>query len=87
MHASECLSFVSSVIGDVEPNLIWNFIALNLHHLTHSKPQLNIIKVNYCKSNNIARSYQRRHRAGHTSIIKYNLLTFKDINPSQTFYL
>ena len=34
----------------------------NLHQLTDSKAQLNISKVNYRKSNNIARWYQRRPR-------------------------
>ena len=39
-------------------NLMWTFIALNLHQLTDSKVQLNNTSVNNCKSNNLAGSYQ-----------------------------
>ena len=42
------------------PNLMWTLIALNLHHFTDSKAELNISKVSYPKSNNIVGPYQRR---------------------------
>ena len=35
---------------------------LNLHQLTHSKAKLSIKNLNHYGSNDIARSYQRRHR-------------------------
>ena len=40
---------------------MWTFIVPNLHELTDFKVQMNKNNVNNCKSNNIARSQQRRH--------------------------
>ena len=42
---------------------------LNLHQMTDSKVWQNISKVNYHKSNNLARSYQRRRRGDRKAIV------------------
>ena len=49
------------------------FITLKLHQLIDPKARLNISKMNNQKSNDIARSYQRRCRGGREDM-SYRLL-------------
>ena len=62
-----------------ESDLMWNFIALNLHRLTDSKVQLNETSVNTHESNNIARSYQQDTRD--TDSMEYRLLQSFELFP------
>ena len=47
---------------------MWSFTALNLHQSTDSKAQVSENNGNNHKSNDIARSYQRRHSSGREAI-------------------
>ena len=74
---------VQTMVKGLESNLMWTFIALNLHQLTDSKAQLNGNKVNNCSSNDIGRSHQRRRRDDREAMADRTLQTVK----FRAFYL